>query len=84
MLGLDYYDHTEDTHEFADSILPLAVAVTDFVSSYFGRTPGGQLHIWPSQSLEGFRSVPTNREQHGAERHAVDRGPARRPAPPNP
>ena len=55
MLGLDYYDHTEDTHEFADSILPLAVAVTDFVSSYFGRTPGGQLHIWPSQSLEGFR-----------------------------
>ena len=54
-LGLDFYDHTEDTAEFADSILPLAVAVTDFVGSYYGRTATGQLEIWPTQSLEGYR-----------------------------
>jgi hypothetical protein len=53
MLALDYYEHTLDTTEFEQSILPISVAVTDFVSSYYGRTANGQLDIWPTQSLEG-------------------------------
>jgi hypothetical protein len=42
------------------------VAVTDFVASYYGRTSssgGGQLDVWPTQSLEGYRpgSFPPTR-----------------------
>ena len=53
MLALDYFEHTGDTAELQASILPIAVAVTDFVRSYFGRSSEGQLEIWPTQSLEG-------------------------------
>lgn len=56
MLALDYYDHTQDVHELRMSILPLSVAVMDFVASYYDRDPGtGQLDIFPTQSLEGYR-----------------------------
>lgn len=55
MLGLDYYEHTLDKAEFGTSILPLSVAVTDFVASYYGRTADGELDVWPTQSLEGYR-----------------------------
>jgi hypothetical protein len=63
MLALDYYEHTEDKDEFGKSILPLSVAVTDFVSSYYGAGTGGQLDVWPTQSLEGYRpgSFPPTR-----------------------
>ena len=56
LLALDYYEHTEDDAEFALSILPLAIGVTDFVSSYYdiNRT-SGELKIWPTQALEGYR-----------------------------
>lgn len=55
MLAIDYIEHTLDIDEFKATVLPLAIAVTDFVSSYYGRTPSGQLEIWPTQSLEGYR-----------------------------
>lgn len=55
MLGLDYFDHTEDTEEFTASILPLAVGVTDWVATYYGRSADGKLDVWPTQSLEGYR-----------------------------
>ena len=55
MLGLDYYDHTQDKAEFKLSILPLCIAVTDFVSSYYDRSSSGKLDVWPTQSLEGCR-----------------------------
>eukprot|EP00036_Acanthoecidae_sp_10tr_P015179 CAMPEP_0206287244 /NCGR_PEP_ID=MMETSP0106_2-20121207/1009_1 /ASSEMBLY_ACC=CAM_ASM_000206 /TAXON_ID=81532 /ORGANISM="Acanthoeca-like sp., Strain 10tr" /LENGTH=932 /DNA_ID=CAMNT_0053717777 /DNA_START=54 /DNA_END=2849 /DNA_ORIENTATION=- len=54
MLALDYYSHTEDVAEFAETILPLAVGVTDFVASYYGKDANGKLEIWPTQSLEGY------------------------------
>jgi hypothetical protein len=56
MLALDYYDHTLDDLEFATSILPLAVGVTDFVASYYDTDAStGRLVIWPTQALEGYR-----------------------------
>lgn len=56
MLALDYYDHTLDDSEFALSILPLSIAVTDFVASYYdANTTTGKLEIWPTQALEGYR-----------------------------
>jgi hypothetical protein len=54
-LALDFYEHTGDTAEFTETILPLAIGVTDFVDSYYDRTAGGELRIWPTQSLEGYR-----------------------------
>ena len=56
-MGLDYFEHTLDEVELRTSILPLSIAVTDFVDSYYGRTLAGkaQLEIWPTQSLEGYR-----------------------------
>jgi hypothetical protein len=56
MLALDYYEHTEDKLEFGTSILPLSVAVTDFVASYYGGAgTDDELDVWPTQSLEGYR-----------------------------
>ena len=55
MLALDYYDYTLDKKEFQISILPLGVAITDFVRTYYGRTASGLVDIWPTQSLEGYR-----------------------------
>jgi len=57
MLALDYWDHTQDREEFATSILPLSVAVTDWVRTYFGRDNAtGLLDVWPTQSLEGYQA----------------------------
>lgn len=55
MLGIDYVEHTLDASEFETTVLPLSVAVTDFVASYYEVRPDGQLEIWPTQSLEGYR-----------------------------
>lgn len=45
-LALDYYDHTLDKDEFETSILPLATAVLEFVSTYYGRniSSGGKFN----------------------------------------
>eukprot|EP00911_Craspedida_sp_UC1_P001208 UC1_evm3s912 len=57
-LALDYWDHTRDAAEFRTSILPLSVAVTDWVRTYFGRrNDTGLLDIWPTQSLEGYQAL---------------------------
>lgn len=64
-LALDYFEHTGDKAEFAASILPLAVAVTDYVETYYGRnTTDGTVDVWPTQSLEGYRpgSFPPTRD----------------------
>lgn len=65
MLALDYYEHTLDNSEFAFSILPLSIAVTDFVASYYDvNATTGKLEIWPTQALEGYRpgSFPPTRD----------------------
>lgn len=64
MLALDFYDHTTDRAEFKKTILPISIAVTDFVASYFDRDAQGQLLVWPTQSLEGYRpgGYPPTRE----------------------
>lgn len=63
MLGLDYWDHTQDQSEFNTSILPLSTAVLEWVRTYFGRTSTGQLDIWPTQALEGYYAkFPPNRQ----------------------
>ena len=54
-LALDYFDHTQDETELLETIVPLSVAVTDFVASYYASSAGGAVEIWPTQSLEGYR-----------------------------
>ena len=54
MLGVDYVEHTLDRAEFEATVLPLSVAITNFVISYYVQK-GGRLEIWPTQSLEGYR-----------------------------
>ncbi|HEY8966895.1 MAG TPA: hypothetical protein VIM58_10650, partial [Candidatus Methylacidiphilales bacterium] len=58
---LDYYDATQDADFLADTLLPLAGAVTAFYDEHWQRGPDGKIVFSPAQSLETYQS-PTGKE----------------------